>query len=780
MAELADGLSRQLNSLEETDKKEKCEDDLEGLEEVDLSSTRYTFAQDFCVRVASIFADEYTSVEQIKQLLIIMAKTKKKKELLSSTFRVFAEVYKNYLLKSQIKLAFEAYKQEASNFGAGNKDDIEARCIKVFTKISALNIKESTSKEFNLIFHKLEPAIVLQLARRFIHGKFIKAIEDSASLIRGNPELLCDPEDDRQTKNVLGLAQYILENIQSIRNALKQFMEDQGFALVSVKKITLQNRSLVVDPNEIDPFFREYLLEILQVELPSAHQNEQPTEDMTASPTKDQKHEKRSKTHPGLDDGTKSAVGSWMAEHVSIPHLMSSIRNINNRSIPSEAPPLPREAMSIVAHLDVEATDSPRLSQRSGDTSEKMLIISSRFHKSHCCSCRKSDEIAAMLDRFPLVEAVNDAGAIRASIIKYLRLYPSSIQTVGPYLILIEGAAALIGALTATDGILNPKKTRLHFRIWKATTNGIVLFIFSLGASINIYLAMHPDKKNIPEETFYEEMDSVPFFLMLSHIVWNSISPMQKERWFPRETCYYSIRKSIDVVSRSLYNAGVFLFEGITFFTLPKEMLYQLLPLIPGTLVAFGQTFTPYKEQLTTGMTYITFSVFSTMLFKDELPNSPDRAFEGWPHVIGRCAYLSTLTLYSFYLLIKNYFKFVEEYVNEEDEAEILVRRIHVPVVNGVLDLSNFRGQGTVINTDEYHRLADDVEQGRVDEAHRKTLIFSNRLTLPQPKPVLTQEGGHAPILSKRLEQDEQDQPDEQTPRLSMCDRIAQCFKCFK
>lgn len=755
MADHLDALKRQLIALEGSDKKEQCEGDLEGLDEVDLADTRYTFAQDFCIRVASIFANEYTPVEQIKQLLIKMAETKKKKELLSTTSRVFVEVYKNYLLKAQIRSAFDAYKREEVK--SNNKKVVEARCIKAFTKISELSIKETIAKEFTSIFHKLEQDIIIKLARRFIHGHFIKAIEHSASLIRGNLELICDPGDDIQTTKVLGMAQYILENIHSIKNSLKQFLQVTHLSLVAVKPSIVQNRALVVESNEIDPFFKEYLLEILDLEHKLTQNDEQP------------------------GAGTQSEVGSWLAEHISIPHLISSIKQIEEQSIPSQTISFPREALSIVTHLEGDIPHSPLPSPRPENTREKMLIISARFRKCRCCSCRKSDEIAAMLDRFPLVEAVNDAGAIRASIIKYLRLYPESIKTVGPYLILIEGGAALIGMLTATDGIKNPNTTSLPVRIWKASTNGVVLLIFSLGASINIYLAMHPDKKNLSEETFYEELNSVPLFLMLSHGIWYSISPMQKERWFPRQTCYYALRKGIDVLSKSLYNAGVFLFAGITFFTIPKEVLYQILPLIPGTLVALGQTFTPYKEQLNTGMTYITFSVFSTMLFKDELPNSPDHAFEGLPHVIGRSVYLGGLTLYSFYLLIKNYYKFLEEYVNEEDEAEIIARRIQVPVVNGALDLSRFKDQGFVVNMDEYHRLTEDVEQGRVEEAQRKTLIFSQRRTLPMTKSIPSMDDSQAPNLSKPFVPNEAndakesqpsnktDEPKEQASRRRFC-----------
>lgn len=713
---------------EESEEGEKSSDLKNDFKEVNIDHPRFTYERDFCIRVANVIAPEYATSEVIKKLIQEIINSKLKKDQISGILRLYNEVYKNNILNTQMKAIFEEYRRGSENAPKLESQDrhrIEKSCVKLFGKIPpAQALILSIHNEFLATFRLLDDINFSALINIFFGQRFIGDCLHSALFITRNAELFTKIEDEELA--LVSAAQQVVFVIQTLRKPLEEVFGERNYQILSERQVS-KEKLVAVDKEvrelkEVNEFLKSYLLEIVHDQL----DNQKQVEGSVSSLLKDQLIRL-----PFLI----AAMQKMTIAYPPSAYPTSAQLEQQSGMLDDLEPGLDRSALSIIQKLDREV--DPRGSNHSElkepllHYQDKALIVSVKFD-TNCChkmiaGIKRHEPLAAMIDRLPIISVTSDIGAISLELKKFLSLYPGTINTVGPHKIWIELGVAIFATLVARDEIQNPRKNRFIVRIWKATTNGLILLAFGVNISINIYLSYHPGVMNISNEEFRDKIASYPAAIVILHTLWHLVPPLSKEKCCVRGSIWHRIKLGADIFFNTLYNAGVFYFVGLTFFTIPKALFNQIfLPLILGLPVAIGQQTRHLREKLTTLRTLTNFGTFAYYIIKNSSANSPDRAFEGAWQVAIRSSILGLELLYSFILFKINYNRYKREYINEDDMAEfkIMMRKISVPIKEGQMDVSSFLNQGMIIDMKDFYEIENDFHAGRIEQAKQKTLLI--------------------------------------------------------
>lgn len=304
-------------------------------------------------------------------------------------------------------------------------------------------------------------------------------------------------------------------------------------------------------------------------------------------------------------------------------------------------------------------------------------VVSAKFppRKEKMKFCADPEKTAALWTRHPYIEGINDGFMIRLSVQQFLTLYPHVSTTAHPFLIFCDIAGGLTGALIARQDILHPKQPLNSFvRIWKASTNGLVVGIFSLGCAINTYLYMHPDADQVSNTVFWSKLAPPAIIAFLSYTAWYSIPPVVKEKWFPHNSRYRYIENTLDTSARTLFYSGIINIFLLNFLRKPGELVHQFVPMIPGLLVALLHQ-TRFKERANWMMTYLIAASLTSLLIGEsveELQNGKGNNF-----LIGSTSVQLSFWFFSLFFwttyVVRNSISFTTEY---EGDPEIITRAI--------------------------------------------------------------------------------------------------------
>lgn len=347
-----------------------------------------------------------------------------------------------------------------------------------------------------------------------------------------------------------------------------------------------------------------------------------------------------------------------------------------------------------------------------------------------------------------MIKGLNDGSAIYFALSQLLTVYPNARIKALPYLTLVNITGGLVGMYIGTQAILHPKQFPNAFvRIWEATTQGLVVCVFSMGSAITIYLALHPENTHVSNLVFWTQIASVPIVLSGAHTLWHSIPLSVKERWFCANKLRYYTKRGLDVSAKFLLYAGAIDIALLKLAKLPQDLIYQIIPPVTALFLALGHL-TPFKERLNLGMIYLTAIDFCYMLaetiFSEEI--SPE-----WSYT--QLGFWILMLIPSIYFTLRNTINFIETY---EQPPEMIVRASPKiwwdPEAN------------PTINAQQYHSLRhlpaleDSREQAKLLTFARQ--IHDQNYGTTNPLPVLETTLEHS-------------QPSRQRPRLGVRDWCA-------
>ncbi len=327
-----------------------------------------------------------------------------------------------------------------------------------------------------------------------------------------------------------------------------------------------------------------------------------------------------------------------------------------------------------------------------------------------CFPTNEPENLAALWQRFPAVEGFNDALSLHTSLKQILKVYPNASQSAAPYLILFDIVGGTTGALIGRYAILNPKSP-LHpaVRVWKAATDGLSAFVFTLGSAIQTYLAVHPNTQYISDEKFWGELAPVPLGLMISHTLWYSFSPLAKERWFPLKTRKQHIKYAIDFLTRCLFNSRIYQTGLLNFIHIPNEplynVLYQAVPFVPALITTFAQLSSRFQQRANGLMIYLSAINFSIMLVKDFLSDKNETLDAAHPLAILRLVYYILLVMLPLPFLIKHAVTFI----NNFEDPEIITQEVRLEIARQVRARKHERSQTQIAFTSLVPSEADEI-----------------------------------------------------------------------
>jgi len=319
--------------------------------------------------------------------------------------------------------------------------------------------------------------------------------------------------------------------------------------------------------------------------------------------------------------------------------------------------------------------DTPRTQlQQQRETRDGELTILRHSNFTHSISrlavCGgEPEKVAALLLRNPFIKAVNDGLGLHEMFSLILSLYPEASQKALPYLVITDVVGGVIGALIGRHAILNPR-SQMHplVRIWEGCTDGLIVFVFSLNAGISIYLTLNPEAEYISNQVFWSQIASVPLFFMTSYSTWHCISPQKKEHWFKKNP---ALKNTLDVLNKFLLYSGIFQYINLRVLPLPNTLAWELSPIIPGAVMtAINKT--RFAERTHGVMTYLA-SVNLLYTFVREIMESFNSENEEDIVLASiRCVFWGTILGISSYFVLKNTFRFIEEY---RGDPEIIIQR---------------------------------------------------------------------------------------------------------
>ncbi len=280
---------------------------------------------------------------------------------------------------------------------------------------------------------------------------------------------------------------------------------------------------------------------------------------------------------------------------------------------------------------------------------------------------KKLEEFAALIYKSPLIEGLNDGGALANTVWRYLSLDPDARVKFAPYIWIPDVAAGTCGAVIGVRATWNPNTPPNHLeRIWKAVTNGLLVGIFGTSVVVVGYLAAHPETVDVSDALFWGQLAPFPLMMGTTNSVWYSLSPQFKERWFPKHSRRHSVEVVLDCLTRFFRYAGIIDITLLNILQVPGQPIYLLVPAVPALLLTLGH-YTRFSLRLEGVMTCASAMNFLYLLIQATLTHT----FPEVPTYI-RLGFWLALLMFSAGVTLRNSVTFVQEF---KGEPELIVRR---------------------------------------------------------------------------------------------------------
>lgn len=516
------------------------------------------------------------------------------------------------------------------------------------------NLIEDAQRLIEQIFDSMDDQKLTKFHQHF-NNPIIIRMEEFADFLHRHPETMSTPEQeisDTDITNLSRAANNIKEAITTLKSALNNVERKRGLSYYPHPKIRLPS-----EQPEPSQSVQEYLLRHIlggKPEEKALLQNQ--LEQVIAVAA--QIH-KTSYKRSSISEGMPSVPPRRLQRILSSPEKEDLAREPHSASW---EPPWKQDAPhDSAAGLGEEAIEVVALS---------LPLIKRK--KKHYCSREHPEKLAALLTRNPFIKAVNGALSLRYSVSQILKIYPEARKAAFPYLGLIDVTGGLIGGWVGCHAILNPKKPlSTRIRVWEAWVEGSIVFVFTIGSAIKIYLALHPEENYISDVKFWTQIASTPIALQALYQGWYSIAPHTKARWFPEDSKKRHIASGLEILLRTFQYSRIFEMATLEFTRTSSQWGYHFIPVAPAFCVALGQRFTRYTERLTTLMTYLTSISLLTMLTKELLAQT--KSLQEDPIMLySRIGYWGALFIAANVFSIKQSIDFLAEY---EGDPKIVIKK---------------------------------------------------------------------------------------------------------
>lgn len=512
------------------------------------------------------------------------------------------------------------------------------------------NLIEDAQRLIEQIFDSMDDQKLIKFHQHFNNPLIIR-MEEFADFLHRHPESMSTSEQeisDIHSTNLSRAANNIKEAIITLKNALNNVERKRNLSYYPHSKTPLPS-----EQPEPSQSVQEYLLRHIlggQPEEKALLQNQ--LEQVIAVAA--QIH-KTSYKRSSISEGMPSAPPRRLQRILSSPEKEDLARG------PSAASWKPPSEQDAAPGTDEEVIEVVALS---------LPLIKRK--KKHYCSRENPEKLAALLTRNPFIKAVNGALSLRYSVNQILKIYPDARKAAFPYLGLIDVTGGLIGGWVGCHAILNPKKPlSTRIRAWEAWVEGSIVFVFTIGSAIKIYLALHPEENYISDIKFWTQIASTPIALQALYQGWYSIAPHTKARWFPEHSKKRHIASGLEILLRTFQYSRIFEMASLEFTRTSSQWAYHFIPVAPAFCVALGQRFTRYTERLTTLMTYLTSISLLTMLTK-ELLSQTKQLQEDPIMLYSRIGYWGALFIAANVFSIKQSIDFLAEY---EGDPKIVIKK---------------------------------------------------------------------------------------------------------
>lgn len=379
-----------------------------------------------------------------------------------------------------------------------------------------------------------------------------------------------------------------------------------------------------------------------------------------------------------------------------------------------------------------------------------------------CCEGLEWDKRMTLATFNPFITAVNSALALRFVFQQVLKLDPHQALThyITEPIVVVTG---LIGARLGNRKINHPNEPMNIFeRSWQAIAGALILFEFTLGIGVNLYLYVHPKDRELSDEKFLTLLFPEPAILFALYSFWNSLSPTIKEQWFPQKSFTLNlIENFIDLTFKTLLYAGVASISSLVLFNVPAGNVVKGVAIPVGLSVPLALLDkTRFKRTANVILISLIAADFLTLLavdWMDQLSAKHDHDKSKVPRISTylQMTYWFSVLAFGLWDVGRNFLRFPRVY---KEDPEFVIRK---KIAN--LDLNDEeRGRSLpTINpfpNVEYHSESDVENETQVPILNEKTLnelkliIDNSRDSHLEKQPLLEQfKSGKELIFSKPI-----------------------------
>lgn len=225
--------------------------------------------------------------------------------------------------------------------------------------------------------------------------------------------------------------------------------------------------------------------------------------------------------------------------------------------------------------------------------------------------------------------------------------------------------AAIAGFLSGRSNILNPHlPSSRAFRIIEATSNGLVVLVFSMGFAITLYTSFREDISLLT----FGLLSIVPLITCVASSIVQAIPVEIMARNVKLGTC-----RKLYIVNKSAFYSGVFQLGltdfvswlGLDFNELANRLIFQFTPLLLAVPVALLEHCSSFRERIYSGMVALMTLDFTGQTLYDMRRGSRDNFDLPDPLTYAKGGLLIVGGCYTVYFLARHSLQFIEYYRGE-------------------------------------------------------------------------------------------------------------------
>ncbi len=589
---------------------------------------------------------------------------------------------------------------------------------------------EITQKELELLFRKKADETLVKLWKIF-NGAVVVPVLKAADFLRRSPEEYVSDDVGFDEEFFAKIVNNIYESISVIRSALNHVKEErrikiEGFLIPEGEINTLQ---------QVPPFFLRCLKDAMRDKIANDPLR-QHIDTISSIAKRLQKPIRRrsfsgSAPSPSLERQRRPSDPLLSAYGIVDTDFMLRDETDNKAGVQVGY------ALSSWNHSSLLISPPSRMSSELSDEDDWVMIYETPA-VGEIRRCYDLNSVLALLRRGPFVR-LGTGFAINYALGQFFTVYPAIRSQITPYFVIGDVVGGVVGIVIGRRVILDPNgEPKLFFRALNAGSEGLLVFVFTLGGIIKIYLMQNPTVNYISNEKFYTGFVMAPFLLSLGHTIWYSFSEIAKVRWSSKNRCSHYVREGLNFFFNFLLFGSILQVSELNFLKIPSYIGYLLIPSVLSLATTAIRTFTRYGESVRSILSYLSLGNFIYMLSKEY--SSPEyNNGEGFGSIAdyGRVIFYGVAGSYSLFFMYKESRKFLlifrdGELVTRLVSARNIAGMSVVPLPQSVPSLTMGTLRQPLISSDYSCRVPDEVQTQQSSEVMSGEDVVSPSIRVEQ------------------------------------------------